>query len=156
MVNGNKELTWEEESLARLNKYKEELKQVEVDIQRLNEQKGYLVKLIESFNNVIELTRQHETISFDSHMLNAENIRRKSIRSSLIDMAKSNNGIVIAVNAIQLLMKAGVYTDIAQARSTVYPTLNRDKNRKGEHFVKERPGVYRLVSGTEVRLPLKV
>jgi hypothetical protein len=147
MVNGNIGTTWEEDTKALLDRAKISKKRAEDEV-------VYWTNLTDSLEKVLELTKQRNIIRFDSHIANAENLRQKSIRSSLIEMAKNNNGLLLASVAVHLLMKAKVYTDAKQARGTVYSVLNRDSNRKGEHFVKDRPGVYHLVFATETPLVL--
>jgi hypothetical protein len=59
--------------------------------------------------------------------------------------AAANNGLVIAANATQILLGAGVSNDREHIRGLIYSTIYHNKR----FFKKERPGYYRLVESTD-------
>jgi hypothetical protein len=60
--------------------------------------------------------------------------------AALQEIAERQHGLISAKDALDILVTAGVYESRDRARATVYSTFHKSK-----HFIKERPGVYRLV-----------
>ena len=141
MVNGATGTTWEEQTLAML-------KQAKVERKRAEEEVVFLVNLTDTLEEVLELSRRRSAINVDNHTIDPESLRKKSVRDALIEIAKSNNGLLVVHSAIEILIQTGVYKEREQARGTVYSIVSRDGRRRGEHFVKERPGIYRLITAT--------
>ena len=139
MVNG---ITWEEETQARLRQAREKQKQAEEICKQSEIEANHLKEYANALEKVLELDRQQRGIKANGqHIFDPEHLRTQSVRNSLIEIASANNGLLVVVEAIPILMDAGVFTDREHARNSIYSNLNHYKKQ----FKKERPGVYRFV-----------
>lgn len=150
MVNG---ITWEEETDARLKNAKEKQMIAEADYKRAEQEVKYWAEFADTLAKALELDRQHRGIkSNGQHLFDPESLRKKSVRESLFEIAAAHNGLLIATQAVGILVDAGVFGDREHARGTIYATISRNKR----YFKRERPGVYRLVKIKDVPLTFSV
>lgn len=73
-------------------------------------------------------------------------IKDKSAREALIDLARSNKGVVRIADVKPLLTRAGILKDTKNTWGAIYTTLTRSKE-----FTKvdNEPGTFRLVGAQE-------
>lgn len=129
-------LSWEEVTLAKLHEALKEKEKVDIEAERLS-------RFIRALQDVLEIDKQRRGINVNGqHGFDPEQLRTKSVREALIEIAARNNGTITAKEAVQVLIQAGFYEEAKQARDTVYSTLRRSK----KDFRKVRPGVFHLIS----------
>ena len=142
-------ITWQEELTARLEQAKAERAKVEGQAQ-------YWGKYTQALEQLIRLEREGRSISVpDSqgvykYTIDAEELRKVSVRQALIRIAASNNGLLVTKDVTTILLQAEIFRDARHARTTIFSTLGQSKRS----FVKERPGVYRLTEYGQQRLKL--
>lgn len=125
--------TWEEETLARLRHAREQQQQAE-------EEAVYWGRYADALQLALELDRQRRGIKVNGQSsIDPESLKRKSVNKALIEIAARNHGLLVTRDALHILISAGVYRDIDEARNSMYSTIRRSKD-----FVRERRGVYRL------------
>ena len=131
--------TWEEETLSRLQNAKEQEKRLETEL-------ASLIDYRKALERSLELDRQMRGIKGDGGgILDPESLKKKSIRKALFEIAAANDGLIIAANATQVLLDAGVSNDREHIRGLIYSTIYHNKR----YFEKERPGHYRVVSNVK-------
>jgi hypothetical protein len=131
--------TWDEETRDRLKNAVEQQNRLEVKLDRV-------VDYRKALERSLELDRQLRGVTGDGgKVLDPESLKKKSVRKALFEIAAVNNGLVIAANATQILLDAGVSNDREHIRGLIYSTIYHNKR----FFKKERPGYYRVVSTTD-------
>jgi hypothetical protein len=141
MMNG---ATWEEEAIARLRYAQEQRRQAE-------QEAAYWIQYTDALEKVLELERQRRAISVNGeHSVDLEVLRKKSVREALIEIAGQNNGLLICNNALDTLLRAGIFQDRDQGRNAIYSALHSAK----ADFHKERPGIYRLTDRVQPQASL--
>lgn len=128
MVNG---LTWIEETKARLKQAREKQKRAE------EETKSYK-EYADALENVLKVIGEQDD---GQRPLDPERLRKQSVINSMTEIASANNGLLVVVDAIPILMDAGIFGDREHASNSIYANLYHYKKR----FEKERKGVYKLV-----------
>lgn len=129
MVNG---LTWIEETKARLKQAREKQEQAERGVKSYKEYGDAL-------ENVLKVIGEQDD---GQRPLDSERLRKQSVIDSMCDIASANNGLLVVVEAVPILIDAGVFGDREHASNSVYSNLYHYKKR----FKKERKGVYRLMN----------
>lgn len=148
MTNG---LSWEEQTIAKLTGVREQRDRVTQEMERAKQELDQLNALSNALETALELDRQTRGVPANSqHKVDPEKLRKLSIREVLIEFAARNNGLLVAKDAVKFLLQAGMYTNVKQARDTVYPLLHRTT----KYFRKERPGVYSIVTTRPLPLTL--
>jgi hypothetical protein len=127
--------TWEEETVARLNNAIEQQKRAEEELARLTEYRKALERSLDYDKRIRGIRGYGKAID-------PESLRKKSVRNALFEIAMLNNGVLVAANATQILLEAGISKDREHIRGLIYSTIYHNKR----FFKKERPGHYRLVS----------
>jgi|GEM_PF-6712907 len=130
--------TWEEETVARLRKAIEQQKQAEEELARWTDYRKALERSL-------DYDRRIRGISGFGNTIDPENLKKKSIRNALFEIAAANNGILVAANATQILLEAGISKDREHIRGLIYSTIYHNKR----FFKKERPGHYRVTAMAE-------
>jgi hypothetical protein len=145
MVNG---ITWEEETEAKIKDARE--KQMRAEQQQAQAQKEvqYWRDIAETLEKGLKLIRQTQQVKLAGQpSLDSERLLTQSVHSSLIDIALANNGLLTVVEAVSILVNAGVFTDREHARNSIYSNLNHYKKQ----FKWIRRGIYKYV-GTQQQL----
>ena len=138
--------SWEEETISRLRRAREQRKQAEADA-------AYWVEMTDALEKVVELGRQERGNRFNGHrVIDLDSLRTKSIREALIEIAAVNDGLLVTADAAQIMVDANMYTTKEQARNTIFSVLYHVKKL----FRKEGPGYYRLIGKPSVELKLGV
>mgnify|MGYP001765759773 CR=1 FL=1 len=127
--------TWEEETMARLRHAIDQQKRAEEELARWTDYR-------KSLERSLDYDRRIRGISGFGNTIDPENLKKKSIRNALFEIAAANNGILVAANATQILLEAGISKDREHIRGLIYSTLYHNKR----FFRKERPGHYRVTS----------
>ena len=127
--------TWEEETMARLRNTIEHQKRAEEELAKWTDYRKALERSLDYDKRIRGIQGFGKTID-------PESLKKKSIRNALFDIAMLNNGILVAANATQILLEAGVSKDREHIRGLIYSTIYHNKR----FFKKERPGHYRLMS----------
>jgi hypothetical protein len=127
--------TWEEETMARLRNAIEQQKRAEEELMRWTEYRKALERSLDYDKRIRGIRGYGKAID-------PESLRKKSVRSALFEIAMLNDGVLVAANATQILLEAGVSKDREHIRGLIYSTIYHNKR----FFKKERPGHYRLVS----------
>ena len=127
--------TWEEETMARLRNAIDQQKRVEEELVRWTDYRKALERSL-------DYDRRIRGINGFGNTIDPENLKKKSIRKALFEIAAANNGILVAANATQILLEAGVSKDREHIRGLIYSTIYHNKR----FFKKERPGHYRVTS----------
>jgi len=128
--------TWEEETRARLGNAIDQQKRAEEELARWTDYRKALERSL-------DYDRRIRGINGFGNTIDPENLKKKSIRNALFEIAAANNGILVAANATQILLEAGISKDREHIRGLIYSTIYHNKR----FFKKERPGHYRLTSG---------
>lgn len=144
--------TWIEETRAKLDKEMEEIAKLKRQIASMNAAVTVKQDYITALQKVLDYNREKGAINVDGvPAFNSEEIRTQSIKDSLFEIAAKNDGLLVANEAVTILIKAGVFSDRERARNQVYSNLNHYK----KYFTKDRPGVYRLIGmNQEILMPL--
>jgi hypothetical protein len=127
--------TWEEETMARLRNAIEQQKKAEEELARWTDYRKALERSL-------DYDKRIRGIQGFGKAIDPESLKKKSIRNALFDIAMLNNGILVAANATQILLEAGISKDREHIRGLIYSTIYHNKR----FFKKERPGHYRLTS----------
>ena len=127
--------TWEEETVARLKNAIEQQKRAEEELARWAEYRKALERSLDYDKRIRGIRGYGKSID-------PESLRKKSVRSALFEIAMLNSGVLVAANATQILLEAGISKDREHIRGLIYSTIYHNKR----FFKKERPGYYRLVS----------
>jgi len=143
MVNG---ITWEEETQARLRQAREKLKEASERCKQSEMEANHWRQYVDALEKVLELDKQQRGVKVDEqHTFDPERLLRQSVRKSLIDIASANKGLLVVVDAIPILINAGVFADREHARNSIYSNLYHYKKQ----FAKVHPGVYRFVGARQ-------
>jgi hypothetical protein len=146
MVN---EITWEELTLVRLQdakdkqlhdlssieRHKTAIEQLKQEVDRRKEYIAILEKALELSKKDISVTPGGDEI------INAELMLKQSTWDNLSAIMNANKGLLVAQDAVTILVKANVFKDREQARNTIYSTLYHHKSE----LQKVRQGVYKLL-----------
>jgi hypothetical protein len=130
------------------------IKLININEQEINEAKDHLKALTdekETLEKFLEIYR-HRVVSATLTSMKAlkpQVFIGKTIRESLHIIAKNNDQLVIARDAVRLLKDAGVFGNPANASSVVYSALNNAE------FVKVGKGVFRLSERKQTHNRLK-
>jgi hypothetical protein len=135
--------TWEEETVARLKNAIEQQKRAGEELARWTEYRKALERSLDYDKRIRGIRGYGKAID-------PESLRKKSVRSALFEIAMLNDGVLVAANATQILLEAGISKDREHIRGLIYSTIYHNKR----FFKKERPGHYRLVSA-DAPLPLE-
>jgi hypothetical protein len=127
--------TWEEETVTRLNNAIEQQKRAEEELVRWTEYRKALERSLDYDKRIRGIRGYGKAID-------PESLRKKSVRSALFEIAMLNNGVLVAANATQILLEAGISKDREHIRGLIYSTIYHNKR----FFKKERPGHYKLMS----------
>ena len=127
--------TWEEETVARLKNAIEHQKRAEEELARWTDYRKALERSLDYDKRIRRIRGYGKAID-------PESLRKKSVRNALFEIAMLNDGMLVAANATQILLEAGVSKDREHIRGLIYSTIYHNKR----FFKKERPGHYRLVS----------
>ena len=127
--------TWEEETVARLRNAIEHQKRAEEELARWTEYRKALERSLDYDKRIRGIRGYGKAID-------PESLRKKSVRNALFEIAMLNDGVLVAANATQILLEAGISKDREHIRGLIYSTIYHNKR----FFKKERPGHYRLVS----------
>jgi hypothetical protein len=127
--------TWEEETVARLKNAIEQQKRAEEELARWTEYR-------EALERSLDYDKRIRGIKGYGKAIDPESLRKKSVRGALFEIAMLNDGVLVAANATQILLEAGISKDREHIRGLIYSTIYHNKR----FFKKERPGHYRLVS----------
>jgi hypothetical protein len=127
--------TWEEETVARLKHAIEQQKRAEEELARWTEYRKAL-------EQSLDYDKRIRGIRGYGKAIDPESLRKKSVRNALFEIAMLNDGVLVAANATQILLEAGISKDREHIRGLIYSTIYHNKR----FFKKERPGHYRLVS----------
>jgi len=131
MVNG---ITWQEETQARLTEARSRQKQAKTEVNRWEE-------YADALERVLGLDKERHSINPNGHdTFDRENLRKQSTWKNLCDIMSSNNGLLVVVDAVTILVEAKVFADREHARNVIYSTLNSHKR----DVQRMREGVYRL------------
>jgi len=127
--------TWEEETVARLKKAIEQQKRAEEELARWTDYRKALERSL-------DYDKRIRGISGFGKSIDPESLRKKSVRNALFEIAMLNDGVLVAANATQILLEAGISKDREHIRGLIYSTIYHNKR----FFKKERPGHYRVTS----------
>jgi hypothetical protein len=127
--------TWEEETVARLKNAIEQQKRTEEELARW-------IDYRKALERSLDYDKRIRGIRGYGKAIDPESLRKKSVRNALFEIAMLNNGVLVAANATQILLEAGISKDREHIRGLIYSTIYHNKR----FFKKERPGHYRLVS----------
>jgi hypothetical protein len=127
--------TWEEETVARLKNAIEQQKRAEEELARWTEYRKALERSLDYDKRIRGIRGYGKSID-------PESLRKKSVRNALFEIAALNDGMLVAANATQILLEAGISKDREHIRGLIYSTIYHNKR----FFKKERPGHYRLVA----------
>ena len=127
--------TWEEETVARLKNAIEQQRRAEDELARWTEYRKALERSL-------DYDKRIRGIKGYGKAIDPESLRKKSVRGALFEIAMLNDGVLVAANATQILLEAGISKDREHIRGLIYSTIYHNKR----FFKKERPGHYRLVS----------
>ena len=127
--------TWEEETIARLKNAIEQQKRAEEELARWAEYRKALERSLDYDKRIRGIRGYGKSID-------PESLRKKSVRNALFEIAALNEGMLVAANATQILLEAGISKDREHIRGLIYSTIYHNKR----FFKKERPGHYRLVA----------
>ena len=127
--------TWEEETVARLKNAIEHQKRAEEELARWTDYRKALERSLDYDKRIRGIRGYGKAID-------PESLRKKSVRNALFEIAMLNDGVLVAANATQILLEAGISKDREHIRGLIYSTIYHNKR----FFKKERPGHYRLVS----------
>jgi len=127
--------TWEEETVARLKKAIEQQKRAEEELARWTDYRKALERSLD-YDKRIRGIRGYGKV------IDPESLRKKSVRNALFEIAMLNDGVLVAANATQILLEAGISKDREHIRGLIYSTIYHNKR----FFKKERPGHYRVTS----------
>jgi hypothetical protein len=130
--------TWEEETIARLKKAIEQQKRAEEELARWTDYRKALERSL-------DYDKRIRGISGYGKAIDPESLRKKSVRNALFEIAMLNDGVLVAANATQILLEAGISKDREHIRGLIYSTIYHNKR----FFKKERPGHYRVTSTPE-------
>jgi hypothetical protein len=130
--------TWEEETVARLKKAIEQQKRAEDELARWTDYRKALERSL-------DYDKRIRGISGYGKAIDPESLRKKSVRNALFEIAMLNDGVLVAANATQILLEAGISKDREHIRGLIYSTIYHNKR----FFKKERPGHYRVTSTPE-------
>ena len=127
--------TWEEETVARLKNAIEHQKRAEEELARWTDYRKALERSLDYDKRIRGIRGYGKAID-------PESLRKKSVRNALFEIAMLNDGVLVAANATQILLEAGISKDREHIRGLIYSTIYHNKR----FFKKERPGHYRLTS----------
>ena len=127
--------TWEEETVARLKNAIEQQKRAEDELARWTDYRKALERSLD-YDKRIRGIRGYGKV------IDPESLRKKSVRNALFEIAMLNDGVLVAANATQILLEAGISKDREHIRGLIYSTIYHNKR----FFKKERPGHYRVTS----------
>lgn len=130
--------TWEEETMARLRHAVEQQKRAEEELARWTEYRKALERSL-------DYDKRIRGISGFGKSIDPESLRKKSVRNALFEIAAMNDGVLVAANATQILLEAGISKDREHIRGLIYSTIYHNKR----FFKKERPGHYRVTSALD-------
>ena len=133
--------TWEEETVARLKNAIEQQKRAEEELARWMEYRKALERSL-------DYDKRIRGIKGYGKAIDPESLRKKSVRNALFEIAILNDVMLIAANATQILLEAGISKDREHIRGLIYSTIYHNKR----FFKKERPGHYRLMSAPDTAL----
>ena len=135
MVSGTR-TTWEEETNALLKQAKERLKLHQDEVVRWM---GY----VEALERVLEFNRQQRGIKAGGQtMYDPQKLMSQSIKECLIEIAAKNAGLLVVNDAVDIMVEAKIFSGREKARNSIYSNIGHYK----KHFIRERPGIYRLKS----------
>ncbi|MFA5055638.1 MAG: hypothetical protein WC562_05630 [Dehalococcoidia bacterium] len=127
--------TWEEETMARLRNAIDQQKRAEEELARWTDYRKALERSL-------DYDKRIRGISGFGKSIDPESLRKKSVRNALFEIAAMNDGVLVAANATQILLEAGISKDREHIRGLIYSTIYHNKR----FFKKERPGHYRVAS----------
>jgi hypothetical protein len=152
MINSEKP-TWVEETSAILKKEKEILSKLEKEIEQKNNGLLRLKEYINALEKILEFNNQDRIINANGHgSFDPEKLMKQSVKQSMIDIASANNGLLVASEAVNILINAKVFSDRDHARNAIYSNITHHR----KYFEKERPGIYRVKNINDVELKLPV
>lgn len=141
-VNGSNGATWEELTLTQIEEARERQKLAKEQQKRYEQEATYWGEYADTLAKALDMNRQHRVIPIDAQRrLDPQSLVTKSVREALIEIATANDGLLVALMAVQVLVDAGMFKDREHARNSIYTTLHYAK----KYFKKERPGIYRLL-----------
>ena len=127
--------TWEEETVSRLKNAIEHQKRAEEELARWTDYRKALERSLDYDKRIRGIRGYGKAID-------PESLRKKSVRNALFEIAMLNDGVLVAANATQILLEAGISKDREHIRGLIYSTIYHNKR----FFKKERPGHYRVTS----------
>jgi hypothetical protein len=127
--------TWEEETVARLKNAIEHQKRAEEELARW-------IDYRKALERSLDYDKRIRGIRGYGKAIDPESLRKKSVRNALFEIAMLNDGVLVAANATQILLEAGISKDREHIRGLIYSTIYHNKR----FFKKERPGHYRVMS----------
>jgi hypothetical protein len=133
--------TWEEETMARLRHAIDQQKRAEEELARWTEYRKALERSL-------DYDKRIRGISGFGKSIDPESLRKKSVRNALFEIAAMNDGVLVAANATQILLEAGISKDREHIRGLIYSTIYHNKR----FFKKERPGHYRVTATPDASL----
>jgi len=133
MVNG---ITWEDQTLAKLNEAKAKQKEAEAKIEEAEREIEHWKEYVATLQKILELSKEKQ---LDSYFV--ERLRKQSTWNNLVDIMQSQKGLLSVIDAVSILVDAKVFNDREHARNVIYSTLYSHKNDL--HKIQE--GVYQLV-----------
>jgi hypothetical protein len=131
--------TWEEETVSRLKNTIEHQKRAEEELARWTDYRKALERSLDYDKRIRGIRGYGKAID-------PESLRKKSVRNALFEIAMLNDGVLVAANATQILLEAGISKDREHIRGLIYSTIYHNKR----FFKKERPGHYRVTSTPDV------
>ena len=115
------------------------LHDISVEFAALESKRGRLENLRAHIERALELDG-----SEDDENPNVINAAGKSVNRNLIELARRNNGILETREAIDPLVKAGIYGSREEANDGIHSTLRRSKD-----FIRIDRGIYRYVKRSQ-------
>ena len=139
MVSG---ITWEEDTLARAQEARAKQKQALGIIAEKQTEAKTLADYAEVLEKAVALAREQKAVTLKGtvHMFDPEHLRAQSTWNSLLELISRNNGLLVVLDAVAMLVDAKVFRDREHARNVIYSTLYAHKN----DINKVRAGMYRL------------
>ena len=144
MVMNINRFAWEEETKNRINEARNKQKYHEGEASHWREYADALSK-------ALDMQKQPVNRPTDiAYSVNVDNIKSQSIRETLTQIAKANDGVLIVKDAVTILVDAKMFMAREKARNSIYANIYN--NRK--YFEKDSPGIYRLKNIQNIMLPL--
>lgn len=133
-------ITWVEKTQYQLEEARAHQKRAEEKIEQIQKDVLYWSAFAETLEKALQLYREKQQFRTNNSLVDADQMRNQSVWDNIVDISKENNGVLVVVEAVTLLVKAGVFQERDRARNTIYSTLYSHK-KQTENL---RKGVYRI------------